>query len=300
MNTINYSKEVVITHFCTDKKNYKTGQKIKITWSVLNALTVILKSNTFSKCIASSESVKEGIFETVILNESEEIPITLKAGDVEETIYISVIKESLWDEIKYYIYAILALFAFTIYFATQNTSKENANQIKKQENKIQQKNVTPSKFKGNQLENGTSPYYSIFGKGIYDKNSLHKIKFKAAKYSDVIVCLVHVANNKIIRNEYIRKGETFEMTKIPDGTYYLKSIYGNDWNPNKMIFNNQVQGAFDTDLSFSKSDDVTDRFLFSQKKTAEGISYATYEVTLYLVKHGNMESERINENEFFE
>jgi len=157
-----------------------------------------------------------------------------------------------------------------------------------------------SNFKGNQLENGASPYEYYFGKSVYESNSLHSIKFKAGKTSDVIVCLAKVYDNTVIRHEYIRKGETFEMTKIPDGTYYLKSIYGNDWNPNKMIFNKQVQGAFDTDLSFSKSDDITDRFLFNKERAADGISYSTYEVTLYLVKHGNMESEKINENEFFE
>jgi len=294
LDAINYTKGAEINHFYTDKKKYKTGQKIEIIWKVINAYTVSIKSDSFIKVVRNNESVKEGIYEVILHSEMKEIPITLKADSVEKTIYISVNKESLWDEFKYYVFAILALFAFTFYLATQNTSKENANQTKKQS-----KNVIPSKFKGNQLVNGTSPYDSFFGKGSYDDNSLHKIKFKAAKYSDVIVCLVNLSNNKIIRNEYIRQGETFEMTKIPDGTYYLKSIYGNDWNPNKMIFNNQVQGAFDTDLSFSKSDDITDRFLFSQKKTADGISYATYEVTLHLVKHGNMESERINENEFF-
>lgn len=54
-------------------------------------------------------------------------------------------------------------------------------------------------FKGNQLENGVSPYEYYFGKSVYESNSLHSIKFKASKISDVIVCLAKVYDNAVIR-----------------------------------------------------------------------------------------------------
>ncbi len=47
----------------------------------------------------------------------------------------------------------------------------------------------PSKWKGNQLKTGDSPYNHYFGKGVYDKNYDNRVKIHNGQGTDVIVCL---------------------------------------------------------------------------------------------------------------
>ena len=84
------------------------------------------------------------------------------------------------------------------------------------------------------------------------------------------------------------------MTSIPNGTYYLKSFFGNDWNPDT-LFMGKVRGFFETRAGFSKSDNYSDLLKIEQSN----YQYSIYEITLYPVAGGNMESELINANEFF-
>lgn len=149
-----------------------------------------------------------------------------------------------------------------------------------------------SEYKGNQLSNGSSPLDGCFGKGRYAGQAW--ITFKNSNASDAIVCLVSVSSGNTIRNEYIRAGTNFTMSKIPSGTYYMKVYYGNDWNPTKKNFCG-TEGAFDSDEHFSKSDNYSD---YIEIENSE-YSYTTGEITLYTVANGNMSSESISASDFF-
>ena len=151
------------------------------------------------------------------------------------------------------------------------------------------------KWKNNQLRTGESPYNKYFGKGIYNKNSYNKIIIHNGQNTDVIVCLTqYYSPHRTIRNEYIRAGESFEMTKVPNGTYFLKSFFGKNWNPEKSLIDG-VKGCFNTLAGFSKSDKYEDLLKIRQTTT----KYSIYEIKLFPVIHGNMESEEINASEFF-
>jgi len=151
----------------------------------------------------------------------------------------------------------------------------------------------------NSLQDGASPYNSYFGNGVYYNESYNEIEFKNTQSSDVVVCLVNYYSGKTIRNEYIQKGNTFKMTKIPNGTYMVKVFYGNDWNPYKELANGKIIGGFNYDESFSISDDRSDLLKLNQYETSTEINYSTYEVTLYAVYNGNMEQREISEQVFF-
>lgn len=153
-------------------------------------------------------------------------------------------------------------------------------------------NSSPSKYRGNQLKNGTSPLDACFGKGVYSQNAW--LKFDNSNKSDAVVCLVRSYDQKTIRNEYIRAGAIFEMSKIPSGTYYIKVYYGNDWNPNKKNFCG-INGAFERNVSFSKSDKIGDQIKIENTSR----SYTTGTITLYAVENGNMTTESIDEEDFF-
>jgi hypothetical protein len=150
----------------------------------------------------------------------------------------------------------------------------------------------PSKYKGNSLKDGSSPLDKCFGKGKFSGSSW--ILFKNSNLSDAVVCLVNVNTNKTVRNEYIRAGSDFKMTSIPSGTYYLKVLYGNDWNPNLENFCG-VKGNFESNVHCSKSDSPGDYITVNNSESG----YTTGEITLYTVSNGNMQQQDIGESEFF-
>jgi len=159
--------------------------------------------------------------------------------------------------------------------------------------------VKISKYKGNQLENGASPYNSYFGYGVYNKKYYNEITLKNGYSTDAIVCLVNYYSKKTIRNEYIKKNTNFKMTNIQSGTYYIKVFSGNDWNPEKLLANGRIRGGFETDISYSVSDNQDDLIQLEQTEDYSGIEYSIYTITLYQVSNGNMESEPIKEKDFF-
>lgn len=149
-----------------------------------------------------------------------------------------------------------------------------------------------SAYKGNSLNNGASPLNDCFGSGRSEGNAY--ITFKNSNSTDAIVCLVDVASNKTVRNEYIQAGSNFTMKHIPSGTYSLKVLYGNDWNPTLDNFCG-TKGSFESDVHFSKSDNLDDLI---RVENADD-HYTTGEITLYTVANGNMQQEGMSESDFF-
>ena len=80
------------------------------------------------------------------------------------------------------------------------------------------------------------------------------------------------------------------MTGVPNGTYYLEWFSGNNWSPNLLIAS-KYKGGFQTQSSFTKTKDLNDYM------KVEG--YQQWTVTLYSVTGGDVESEGINADEFF-
>jgi hypothetical protein len=149
-----------------------------------------------------------------------------------------------------------------------------------------------SVYKGNRLENGASPLQDCFGSGKYAGHAW--IEFKNGNSTDAIVCLVNLNSGRTIRNEYIQAGTDFKMTKIPSGTYYLKIYQGNDWNPTIGNFCG-TKGGFESEESFSKSDDPTDHIQIKNSSR----SYTTGSITLYQVSNGNMSTASMSPEAFF-
>jgi len=177
--------------------------------------------------------------------------------------------------------------------SSNNSQDENLKKYKRKE-KIE------SIYKGNSLSNGDSPYDHFFGKGIYDYGCKSQITFYNSHSSDVIVCLENTSSGRTIRNEYICAGSNFTMTNLPNGIYKLKAFYGNDWNPEKTLKNGNIIGAFDTNLSFSESDDlITVEQVTEETYNGYSTRYTQGSITLYAVTNGNMDTKKIDEDDFF-
>ena len=139
-------------------------------------------------------------------------------------------------------------------------------------------------------ENGFSPYNDYFGQGVYEEGTNNEFVIKNSNETDAVVCLVDYYSGTKIRNEFIRKGSSFKMSNISNGTYYLAWFSGNNWSPN-LVMNDNFVGGFQSDANFSKSDNPKDLM------KCEGDMRWT--ITLYSVENGNMSQKGITENEFF-
>jgi hypothetical protein len=135
---------------------------------------------------------------------------------------------------------------------------------------------------------GFSPYDKYFGKGIYDKNSLNSFIIENSNSSDAVVLLVNAFTKRKVRNEFIRKGSTFEMTSVPNGTYYLEWTSGEDWSPN--IDLGKVVGGFQTNRSNTKTKGMDDWMKVTGREQ--------WTVTLFTTQGGDVESENLDDDEF--
>ena len=139
-------------------------------------------------------------------------------------------------------------------------------------------------------KNGFSPYNQYFGKGIYNNNSGNEFIIKNSNQTDAIVLLVNAYTGRKVRNEFISKGSNFKMTGVPNGTYYLEWFSGTDWSPELKV-GARFKGGFQTDASFTKTRDRSDWMMVDGHKQ--------WTITLYSVAGGDVESKKINADEFF-
>lgn len=164
---------------------------------------------------------------------------------------------------------------------TYNQEEKSASNItENRENKVLEFFSTP--------ENGYSPYDLFFGKGIYNNNSGNRFVIKNSNQTHAVVLLVDAYSERKIRNEFVRKGQTFSMTGVPDGTYYLKWMTGSDWSPNIKV--GKLKGGFQTNMNFSESSSYKDWMSVS--------GYQEWTITLYSVSNGNMSQKGINKEQF--
>lgn len=139
-------------------------------------------------------------------------------------------------------------------------------------------------------KNGFSPYDKYFGEGIYDNNSGNEFIIKNSNETDAIVLLVNAYTGRKVRNEFVSRGTDFRMTGVPDGTYYLEWFSGTFWSPELKV-GSRFKGGFQSKASFTKTKDQSDWM------SVDG--YKQWTITLYTVAGGDVESEKMNADEFF-
>ena len=148
-----------------------------------------------------------------------------------------------------------------------------------------------SNYSIRQLSNGDSPYDKLFGSGRYAETQ-NSVLVKASSNSDVVFILIDVNSGRKIRNEYIKRGTTFNLTKIPYGTYDYMYYSGLNWSDDYSI-SNSIKGGFTKNSSFTKNSYSSDRIEFERGY------YGSYEITLYEVANGNLETKSTSASEFF-
>jgi hypothetical protein len=68
--------------------------------------------------------------------------------------------------------------------------------------------------------------------------------------------MINVATEKSIRYVYIERNSTYTIRNIPEGRYYLKIAYGDNWGRKKD--ESSCANRFITNTLFKKSDNILD------------------------------------------
>lgn len=110
-----------------------------------------------------------------------------------------------------------------------------------------------------------------------------ELTIKNGQDLDAVAVLTALFNNKPILSVYIQAGQSFTITRVRDGTYYLYFSQGEDWD--------SASGKFTRKARFFRFEDT---FPFRTTST----TYTTWEVTLYSVPRGTASIDSVNEGQF--
>ena len=106
-----------------------------------------------------------------------------------------------------------------------------------------------SKYIGNQLENGATPFMQCFGENNVDGNN--KVVFHNPFLEDALVCIFNPKTNEVIQQAYVVGKSTYAFQTLINGTYSMKLYVGKNWNPLKPNFCS-LHGAFDSNPHYLK------------------------------------------------
>lgn len=129
---------------------------------------------------------------------------------------------------------------------------------------------------------GSSPGCYTFSPR-YNKSLNNRLEISVGNNTNVVVKLVNIETRKCIRYVYIRAGDIFTVKNIPEGRYYLKIAYGNDWR--QKVINGKCTGKFISNALYEKGDEILDfNKVYEGIKTDGKRSYRSYEVSSYSLK----------------
>lgn len=89
------------------------------------------------------------------------------------------------------------------------------------------------------------------------------------KGCDVVIKIVDAATDKCIRYVFVQENSSANIQMIPQGKYYLKLAYGNDW----MEYDNgdgTINGKFTSNVTYDRSIDIFD---FGKKNSSGVVNY---------------------------
>ncbi len=169
-----------------------------------------------------------------------------------------------------------------LYFIiSYSTGTSNQTTIAQRSLKTSKTAVNNNKEKVPEINDFDSPYSYFFGEEVSNSESKNCITIHNSEQSEAVVCLVEDQHpNTTIRNQYINAGSTFKMNNIPDGNYFLKVFYGNNWDTTKTYLNKKIKGGFTSEIAFVKLNTENTVFKMKQEHAGATISFSSYEIEL--------------------
>ncbi len=140
------------------------------------------------------------------------------------------------------------------------------------------KNADPEAWATTNYHTGDIPGCSIFMPR-YDFDLNNSLHISVGNQYDAVIKLVNQVTKKSIRYIYIKKGSSFEIRNIPQGKYFLKTAYGNNWMEKKT--GSGCVGAFADNAVYIESSEILD---FSLTYTANGYRSPSYTLMLDILQ----------------
>lgn len=184
---------------------------------------------------------------------------------------------------------ILLFLVVCIFFACRNTTMTRQENIKKVtliQEQMQSEGWVFKVLKGGNLnENmGVKPIYGI-------QDNYFDITIGGGY--DVVLKIMNASTNQCIRYVYVPNNEAITINEIPQGHYYLKFAYGQDWM--ELATDSIVYGKFTRAVFFERS---TSFFDFGRKNTQDFINYSLELNVMNGTTENSFQTQMISEVEF--
>jgi len=132
----------------------------------------------------------------------------------------------------------------------------------------------------------------------YNKGLDNKLLITVGSNASVAVKLINISNEKCIRYVFINKNSTYSIRNIPEGRYYLKIAYGEDWSI--MDGQSYCTGRFAKNTLFEKGEDILD---YNLVYSGNGYQVPSFSLKLDVIitenRMNSFNTDKINENDFY-
>jgi tetratricopeptide (TPR) repeat protein len=132
----------------------------------------------------------------------------------------------------------------------------------------------------------------------YNKGLNNKLVITVGSNASVAVKLMDYSNDKCIRYVFINRNSTYSIRNIPEGKYYLKIAYGDDWKT--MEGQPNCTGRFSRNTLFKKGSEILD---YNLVYSGNGYQVPSYSLKLDIIftqdDMNTFSTEKINENDFY-
>lgn len=94
------------------------------------------------------------------------------------------------------------------------------------------------------------PYKEFLGDNVYDHSTSTVIKAKNTTGKDVVVELADKKTGKVVQHYYVEKDYYLLLEKMPKGTFFLRTMEGEDFDATAMVKEVGVKGTFKNSKGF--------------------------------------------------
>ena len=131
----------------------------------------------------------------------------------------------------------------------------------------------------------------------YDETLNNRLEISVSATSDAALKLINIDSRKCVRFVYINAGSNYTIRNIPEGKYFTKIAYGNEWKVKEGEAN--CTGKFSKNVIYKKGDNILD-YNIVEEGTRRRIP--SYSLELYTtIKTGSdstYSTNKINEDDF--
>ena len=130
----------------------------------------------------------------------------------------------------------------------------------------------------------------------YNRSLDNKLIISCGSNADAAVKMIDYSTDKSIRYVYINKNSTFTIRNIPEGTYYLKIAYGDDWGLKPGETNSQ--GRFTSRTLCKKGEEILNYNITHHSDGSYQVP--SYSLELNVIYTSNDDSKTFNTNNISE